>query len=149
MKQQNIFKTLTIVLLLLNLGTIAFFWLTKPPHPPMPGEGPRSIVDGLSISESVASKIKNMEQAHHESKRVLAEKDKALHDELFKHIGDKVKTDSLVNEISQNIKEIESTTITFFNEIYGMCDVKAQAELKERIMHGHKMMRGPGGPPKH
>ena len=149
MKQQNIYKTLTIVLLLLNLGTIGFFWLTKPPHPPMPGDGPRSIIDGLSISESVASQITVMEKTHHENKRKLVEKDRMLHEELFQHIGDKKTTDSLVNEISKNIQEIESITISFFNEIYDMCDEKGKAELKERIMHGHKMMRGPGGLPRH
>ena len=149
MKQQNIYKTLTIVLLLLNLGTIGFFWMTKPPHPPIPGEGSRSIVDGLSISESVASQIKTMEKTHHENKRKLAEKDKSLHEELFHHIGDKPTSDSLVNEISKNIGEIESMTINFFNEIYDMCDEKGKAELKDRIMHGHKIMRGPGGPPRH
>ncbi|MFZ9029151.1 MAG: hypothetical protein ACO2Z9_09065 [Crocinitomicaceae bacterium] len=148
MKQQNIYKTLTIVLLLLNLGTIGFFWMTKPPHPPMPGEGPRSILEGLSISESAVSMIEVMEKTHHENKRKLVEKDRTLHEELFKHVGDKTTSDSLVIEISNNIREIESMTIDFFNEIYDMCDEKSKAELKERIMHGHKMMRGPGGPPK-
>ena len=148
MKQQNIYKTITIVLLLLNLGTIGFFWLTKPLHPSIPGEGPRSIIDGLSISESVASQIKVMEKTHHENKRKLAEKDKTLHEELFEHIGDSKTSDSLVNEISKNIQEIESMTISFFNDICDLCDDKGKVELRERIMHGHKMMRGPGGPKK-
>lgn len=149
MKQQNIFKTLTIVLLLLNLSTLAFFWFTKPPHPPMPGHPPMSIVDGLKLSDEKATAIKTLENEHHKSKKELVEKDKLLHDKLFEAIGDSKTTDSLVNEIAMNIKSIEKVTIDFFNEIYNTCDESQKEALKERIMHGHKMMRPPAMPPKH
>lgn len=154
MKQQNIFKTLTIVLLLLNLGTLSFFWFTKPPHPPMPGHQPNdrppmSIIDGLKLSKEKASAIKTLESEHHKTKKALVEKDKMLHDKLFEAIGNSKSTDSLVNEIATNIEAIEKMTIDFFNEIYNTCDESQKEELKERIIHGHKMMRPPAMPPKH
>lgn len=154
MKQQNIFKTLTIILLLLNLSTLGFFWFTKPLHPPMPGHlpsgnPPLSIVDGLKLSEEKASAIKILESEHHKTKKELVEKDKMLHDQLFETIGDSKSTDSLVNEIARNIKAIEKMTIDFFNEIYSTCDESQKKELKERIIQGHKMMRPPALPPKH
>lgn len=149
MKQQNILKILVILLVIVNAGTLGFFWFTKPPHPPLPGPPPRTLTEGLGFDQQKQTILNKMEEEHHLAKRALLDKDRELHDKLFNSLGNKNASDSLVEAIGKNLKEVESMTIEFFNSVYSMCDDDQKSQLKERIQHGAKMMRQPPPPPKH
>ncbi|MFT6984166.1 MAG: hypothetical protein ACJAUD_002946, partial [Crocinitomicaceae bacterium] len=43
MKGTRFYKLIIVALVLLNIGTLAYFQLTKPPHPPKPGKGELAI----------------------------------------------------------------------------------------------------------
>lgn len=123
MKSLKFYKILTVLLVLLNLGTLAFFWLNRPPQgPPKAG----ALAAQLEIVKDVEL-VKSLEAAHHKEKRKLMAKDRNLHDQLFSKIGTGEDVSDLIEKITANYVEIETMTYNFFDSVAVYCN---QTQLK-------------------
>lgn len=153
MRSPKFYKLIIAALLILNIGTLAFFWLSKPAHPPKPGERPH-LSEKIGLTGEHKKKVDALEKEHHKLKRALVRKDVKLHEELYNNVGKDIPTAPLLEEIDENKEEIEKMTIEFFNEVATHCDDKQKKSLRKfvrRLLHhlrlgGPKRHGGPKGP---
>ena len=142
MERKRLYKWIIAVLVIINVGLLAFLFVSKPPHPGPPGdEG--LLAKELGIEGKNAAKITALEIAHHKEKRALMKKDRALHETLFSKIGTTDDVSSIQAAIEENHAEIEKMTYDFFNEVATYCTDEQLSELKETIYHAFHQMRGP------
>lgn len=144
MRSPKFYKIIIVALVVLNLSTLAFYWLTKPPHPPKPGEHKISLK--LELKGDAKSKVDALEVDHHKKKRALVYRDRELHKKLFNLIGTEKSVDELLEEIDKNKEEIESMTFIFFNNISEYCDENQKKELIKSVQERLNRLR-PGPPP--
>lgn len=136
MKRQKFYKYLAIVLLILNIGTISYFFLSAPPHPPKPGE---ILLSGeIGLEGNVKKKVDSIELEHHEEKRKLMKRDFKLHEKLYEQLDNEEASGELLKEIQENRTEIEEMTFEFFSEVHSLCNEKQKKKLDEII---HKSLR--------
>lgn len=136
MKRQKFYKYLAIVLLLLNIGTITYFFLSAPPHPPKPGEVMLSSDIGLE-GESKKT-VDQLERDHHKEKRKLMRHDFNLHKKLYEQLDNEENASKLLAEIEENRAEIEEMTFEFFSDVYAECNAEQKKKLEAMI---HKSLR--------
>lgn len=144
MRSPKFYKIIIVALVVLNLSTMAFFWLTKPPHPPRPGEEKISLK--LELKGESKSKVDALEVDHHKKKRALVHRDHSLHEKLFNRIGSGLPTTDLLFQIDENKKEIESMTFEFFDDVAGFCNDRQKKELIKFVQERLNNLR-PGPPP--
>ena len=94
MKQLQLFKYATLGLILLNIGIILFFFLTKPKPPrPMP-EGPnnhamdRRAIDLLGLDENQVVAFRDLARAHSREMRTINEEQRQLLEPYFVAVMD-------------------------------------------------------------
>lgn len=144
MKSLKFYKTLSILLLVLNLGTISFFLFTKPPHPPKPGE--HQISNEIGLDGAVKKKVDALEAKHHKEKRALMKRDFKLHQQLYKELSDTSAAEELITKINENREELETMTFKFFSEVAENCNKEQRQKLDEMI--NHSLRRITNHPPK-
>jgi hypothetical protein len=143
MKGTRFYKLIIVALVLLNIGTLAYFQLTKPPHPPKPGKGELAIQ--LELKGNSKTKVDALEKQHHKDKRELSQRDHALHKKLFNCIGTDKPTNDLLDQINKNKEEIESMTFIFFDEVAEHCNAKQKKKLIKFVQQRLNRIR-PGPP---
>ncbi|MFT6924006.1 MAG: hypothetical protein ACJA1C_003026 [Crocinitomicaceae bacterium] len=144
MKGTRFYKLIIVALVLLNIGTLVYFQLTKPSHPPKPNHG--DLGRQLELKGEAKSKVDALEKQHHKDKKVLLQKDHALHKKLFNCIGTDKPTNDLLDQINKNKEEIESMTFIFFDEVAEHCNAKQKKKLIKFVQQRLNRIR-PGPPP--
>jgi hypothetical protein len=144
MKGTRFYKLIIIALVALNIGTLAYFQLSKPPHPPRPGE--IILSSKLELKGKAKSQVNALEKEHHRKKKKLVHRDHDLHKKLFNRIGTEKPTHDLLNQIDKNKEEIESMTFIFFDEVAEFCNEKQKKKLIEFVQKRLNRIR-PGPPP--
>jgi len=144
MRSPKFYKIIIVALVILNLSTLAFFWFTKPPHPPKPGENKISLK--LELTGDAKSKVDALEVEHHKEKKALIQKDHRLHKELFSLIGTGESTEDIFNKIDKNKEKIESMTFEFFDDVAAHCNKNQKKELID-FVHDRVNRLRPGPPP--
>ena len=156
-------KLLTIAvigLLLINLGTLCVMIMHKPPGPPqgnMPpphgpnGEGPRQIIiDRLHFDTNQQQQYEVFISEHRNKTDDLHDASKELHNQLYSLLKnesiDKAKSDSLIQQIADNQKEIENLNFTHFQKIKTLCKPE-QLEYFNELAGELSELFGPKGPP--
>lgn len=142
MKSTKFYKSLSIVLIVLNLATLAFFYFTKPPHPPRPGENQLSNEIGLEGDAKKAVDL--LEKDHHKKKRPLMKRNFELHRQLYQNMGDTAKSQDLMSKIDANHENIEHMTFQFFAEVSKNCNKAQQQKLDDFIHKSLHMLAGQG-----
>ena len=145
MRSLKFYKLVIVVLVVLNISTLAYYTLTKPPHPPKPGDHQISL--RLELDGEAKSKVDVLEKQHHKQKRALMHKDNRLHKKLFQLIGTDKSPDEILGQIANNRNRMELMTYEFFNEIAEHCNEKQKKELLQFVdMRLNKMRPGPPPP---
>lgn len=135
-----------VLLVLINLTTLAFVWWNRPPGPPPhPGENPMLAIE-LGLSGEAKTRVDKLEMAHHKEKQALLKKDRTWHKEYFALVGTGNSPDSLLNLIQSNKREIEAITFAFFDKVAEECNDAQKAKLRTFI--NDKLHQISGGPPK-
>jgi len=138
MKSLKFYKILSVVLLALNIGTISFFLLTKPPHPPKPRE--HQISNEIGLDGEAKKKVDALEVKHHKDKRALMKRDFKLHLQLYKELSDTSAAEELITKINGNREELETMTFGFFSEVAKNCNTEQRKKLDEMINHSLRMI---------
>ena len=144
MKGTRFYKLIIIALVALNIGTLAYFQLSKPPHPPKLGE--IILSSKLELKDDAKSKVDALEKQHHKDKKVLIHRDHDLHRKLFNRLGSGQPTHDLLNQINKNKEEIESMTFIFFDDVTEYCNEKQKKKLIQFVQKRLNKIR-PGPPP--
>lgn len=147
MKSPKFYKLIITALVIINLGTLAFFWLSKPPHPPKAGEGPK-LSEQLELRGEAKSKVDALEKEHHKTKKVLMHKDRQLHQKLFECVGEEKDVEPILNELNENKEEIERMTFEFFDAVASHCDDQQKKKLRDDLQKRLHNLFGPPPPPR-
>jgi len=147
MNQIKFYKTLVIFLIALNLGTLFFMWLNKPPHRGKPN--PKHLSTMLRLEGDTKETVDKLSIEHHKEKGELVHEDKALHDQLYLLIGENIDPTETLEEIHFNKVKIEAMTFKYFDDIGKQCNEEQLKELKEFIKTALNNLSGPRkkGPP--
>jgi hypothetical protein len=138
MARTKLYKIIIAILILINIGTLAFFLMGRPSHqPPQAGDLARI----LEIDGPNKQTIFKLEKDHHVKKRALLEKDRKLHEELFSKIGTGYDVNPIHAKIESNFTEIEKMTYAFFHDVSAFCTDEQKMELKNVIDHAFNQMR--------
>lgn len=139
MEKTKFYKLLIAILLLINLGTLFFFWWNRPPHPDQPGH----LSEILHFKGEIAEKVTKLEEKHHRDKRALIQKSSEIHAELYKDLTlDPIKQEIYLDELADIERENDDMTFKFFREIASYCNEDQREELRKIIDHAIDKKRG-------
>ncbi len=144
MKSLRFYKLVSIILLVLNLGTLAFFYFTKPPHPPKPGE--QLISNDVGMEGKIKLETDRLEMAHHKKKQQLMHRNFELHRLLYSNIDDTSKSRVYLEKIHKNQVEIEKITYQFFYQVSEKCTPEQRKKLDQMLERSLRMLMGQGPP---
>jgi Spy/CpxP family protein refolding chaperone len=146
----------TILLIVLNIVIVVFIWFG--PHPPRPthqetgGPGPdraEVIIHELKLDDAQRMQFEQLRDEHHHIIMNVNDKDRHTHQALFdlvKNGQDNSGTsDSLINEIAENRKQIEHATYDHLERLRKICTPEQQKIFDDIIINLFR--RGPDGPP--
>ncbi len=137
MNKTKFLSIAVIVLVLLNLGTLAFFWMKRPPHPMQ--EGPKKIiVERLHFDvEQVAAYDKLIVQ-HQQEVKAKQQEIGAAKTVLYEQLksDDLSRKDSLIMVIGQVHQQMEAIHFQHFSDLKKLCkdeQIKAFDELTAEL----------------
>lgn len=161
MENTKFLKAIIIILLLINVSTIAFMWMNRP-HP-------KDVIGGffakeLQFTEAQQKQFDALKEEHHNQVESLREENKAKHDAYFELLQnptiDSAEVNKLAGEISKIKEKEELATFYHFQKVRAICDEKQKAKFDKVINEAARMMapnpsgrprppRGEDGPPPH
>jgi len=144
MKTNRFYKIIISVLILINIGTLFFFWKGhKGPQRPDRNQ----LVEMLDLSGSAKTKILELQDDHFEKKGALIKRSRNLHESLFQSFNDESKDSTeikkLIDKIVENQRETEQMTFDYFKVVNALCTPDQQKKLQDLI---HNVLRQAGGP---
>lgn len=145
MKTNRFYKIIISVLILINIGTLFFFWKGhKGPQRPDRNQ----LVEMLDLSGNAKTKILALQDDHFKKKDALIKRSRNLHESLFKSFNDESKDSTeikkLIDKIVENQRETEQMTFDYFKVVNSLCTPDQQKELQELI---HNVLSRAGGSP--
>jgi periplasmic protein CpxP/Spy len=153
MNNTRFLKIVIVVLILINLGTLAFLWFNKP------GSGlsvQRPFAGGFLVKELGLSKSQRQEyfrlrRNHRLLLEQLQEKDHLLHnrffEQLFSEVPDLKSVDDLADSIAGNRKKMEVLTYDHFMKVKQMLNPAQQKKFQEIFDEVLRMVLPPPPPP--
>ena len=147
MKGPRFYKLIIAVLMIINIGTLAFIAFGKPPHSSKPGEGPL-LSETIGLTGENKTKVDGLEKIHHQDKQMLMKKDRELHEQLFSKVGSEDSPEEIYKQMNANKSEIERMTFDFFDDVSAYCSNEQLIELKKFINSAIVNM-GHRPPPRH
>ncbi len=146
MKGTRFYKIVIALLILINVATLLFIWLRKPPHPPRPGDEPQ-LANEIGLTGDDKKVVDQLEIEHHTEKRKMMKRDTELHTEMFNLVGSEDNADSIQTLLNENKAAIEKMTFDFFDEVANYCNDEQLEALKQMIQERLvKMHRPPPHP---
>ena len=153
MNNTRFLKIVIAVLILINLGTLVFIWLTRQ------GDGIRErhpfaegyLVKELNLSEPQRKEYSRIRQHHRAVLLKLQENDKALHNRFFAQLlsefPDMNSVYGLADSIAVNRKKMEMLTYDHFDQVRKMLTPVQQKKFEEIFDEVLKMVLPPPPPP--
>lgn len=142
MKGERFYKIVIALLVVINISSLAFMWFGRPPHPPPP-PGQRHLSETLGLSGDAAAKVNALEEAHHEAKHKLVDRDMELHKKMYELIGSDEDSKTVLNQIHSNKEKIEEMTFDFFNKVAEHCNNEQKDKLREFVHTAFDQLRPP------
>ncbi len=154
MKKETLLTIAVIGLLLLNLSTLGFLLLRRPPHPDGPG-GPQSpgkhLVEKLHFTPEQQGQFEQLKSAHHE---LMMESDRAYHDAL-KNYFDLLKSDPVdtiqSGALLARMNAIQETRVTatfkHFADLKALCTQEQKAYFDAFLPELIRVILPKNGPP--
>ena len=152
MDNSKFLKTVIVVLLIINIGTLAFMWKKMPGHgmPPPPQEIGRYLMHELKFTDEQVKQYEQLREEHRNSIDHLRRQSRNLHDAFFDLLSASPVDSSKVNELADSIvslqKQIEISTYYHFQKVRTLCTPEQQQQFDKVIKDALAMMapRPPG-----
>ena len=129
MTKTKLLTVAVITLLLLNIATLAFMFMRKPPiHDGMRnGEGPKQlIIERLHFNEEQQKQYDIIVEDHRAKSKALNKTSREMHNELYALLKEKSidtqKADGLITLIAENQKAIDNLNLNHFQQIKSICN---------------------------
>ena len=139
-----------IALLVLNAGTLGFFWFGRPGPPPIPppgGGGPHGgpgemIVRELALNDAQRRAFDTLRREHHTAVMQIQQRMKNQRDHLFSMLpSDNPDSASiLAAEIGRDQGEIDRVTFDHFRRVRLLCTPEQQHRFDEIIGDALRML---------
>ena len=123
MKNAKLYKIIIVLLVVLNLATLAFMWFNRPGRERQGDKGQAAsfLIRELGLNQEQQAQYQKLRQEHRAKLNVLNERDKVLHkhffDLLVKESADSISLESMASAIAANRKEMELVTYEHFEQI--------------------------------
>lgn len=145
MDNSKFLKTVIIILLLINIGTLTFMWMHQhgmpPPHQPEIGN---YLMHELKFTEAQKNQFEQMRDEHRHEIDGLRKKSREMHDSFFDLLGNSQADSNNVNQMADSItslqKEIEISTFYHFQKVRTICTREQQEKFDEIIKEALSMM---------
>ena len=154
MNNLKFLKTVIVLLLFINIGTLTFMWIHHPfQERHHHGEGPGDfLTKELQFSQDQEKQFDGLRKEHHQATEILREKNKNFHDQFFDFMKsntlDSNKVNSILDSICDTQKKLEMVTFSHFKKVRAICTPDQQKKFDEIIDDALRMM-GPKSPPDH
>lgn len=151
MKKESFWKILSLILLLVNIGTLGFLLLDNKQK-----NGPRKpdklIIEGLHLDKNQVAEFEVLKKIHRSGIDSLDEAEKQVRKNIFEEIQKGFGNDSIQNQNLLKLSEIRSLkdkiTLVHFKGLYNLCREDQKAYYHNTIQEIAKiLMRGKLGPP--
>lgn len=154
MKKEHFYTIVIIILLLLNLGTLAYLWTGRennPPHYPMPPDSPDAIIiNELQLDDVQVAQFQAFKHRHRKSTDSVQRIIRGIQKELFGLVEhdtmDIPKRDSLLTAIEQCESAKHLITIEHFHEIRSVLRLEQKTLFNDLMDDIGSRITGPGRP---
>jgi len=140
MENLKFYKIAIAILLLLNIGTLAFMWLNRPPSPG--ARGPfMFIVKATGMDEAQQATYRQLRDLHRSKVETFQNQNRQIRAQLFNLLAQKDENDPEVQQLTDSIatlkRQEELLTFEHFRRVREICrpdqQVKFDAALGEAI----------------
>lgn len=146
MNNTKFLKVVIMLLLLINIITIAFMWFNRPQPKDNIGD---FFAKELHFTEKQKEEYKALREEHREQRKSLRAKNKEKHDAFFdllkKSTVDSVTIKKAVTELLIIREKEELGTFSHFQKVRAICD-ETQKEKFDKIINEAARMMTPKGP---
>ena len=140
MDNSKFLKIVIVILLLINIGMLAFIWTTNHPHDRPPhggGDAVKFLTHELKLTDAQQKQFEELRNQHHESVEAIQHKSRKVHDDYFNLIGNPAADSAMVNATADSIlalqKQIELITFYHFKSVRAICTPEQQKKFDEVI----------------
>jgi Spy/CpxP family protein refolding chaperone len=140
----------TVLLIILNIVIVSFVWFAPHAlHRERDHGGPaKFIIQELNFNQTQREQFEKLKDEHHNLMMMINERDRHIHDALFELVKNghdsMAISDSLINQIAENRKQIESVTYHHLAAVRKICTAAQQKKFDTMI---HDLMTRIGGAP--
>ena len=145
MKTLKIYKILLIILLVINIVTLAFL-VMKPNHAPMPLER-INLAEKLGITGEKAIEVAQMQKEHHREMHRLNKQKEQLHHQLYIEFqNDSTSVLKTLDLVIENRRKAVLLLYNYFSELNTYCTAEQRVILNK---HLKEVILSNGPPPRH
>ena len=146
MEKLKLYKIAVVLLLLLNIGTLAFLWLNRPPAPE--ARGPFSfLVKATEMDEKQAVGYRSLRDDHRSKMEDFRKQNGQIRAKLFELLGKNGPNDPEIAPFLDSIatlrRQEEQLTYTHFRQVRELCRPDQQAKFDAVIVEAVQNMRPP------
>jgi len=146
MNNVKFLKSILLVLVLVNVATISFLWLTKPPKPNLQGSAKGFFAHELSFSAKQEQQFEVLQTAFEEQRESLRQSDREIHDAFLDLLQNPKVDSATVKKVADEIikiKEKEELAVFYhFQKVRAICDA-TQKQKFDKIVKDAAQMMGP------
>jgi len=149
-----------IALFLLNIGTLTFMWINRPPHPPPPpefikngnppppqGNASDFLIHELKLNDAQQKDYEKLRDEHRASMKKIHEEIGKTRDEMFSMLSggnaDTAKANTLSAKVGELEKQVQQITFEHFTKVKALCDDTQKKKFEEIIGEVLRMMAPP------
>ncbi len=147
MEKLQLYKIAIALLLALNLGTLAFMWLNRPPHPGQKGPY-QFLVKATDMDKTQQAAYTQLRDAHRSKMDAFRAENSQIRSELFNLLAQKDQNAPevllLTNSIAAVKRQEELLTFEHFRRVREICRPEQQVKFDAAIGEAIQSM----GPPR-
>lgn len=150
MENTKFYKTVIFILLLINIGTLSFIWINRPPHDGPPqggGDVTEYLSHELNFSDEQQQQLKELVKENRSGMDAMRSTNRRLHDTYFEMLGDadidSTKVTAIADSITTLQNKIELLTFYHFRKVRAICNKEQQKNYDTIINDALRMMAPP------
>lgn len=150
MENTKFYKIVIFILLFINIGTISFIWINRPPHDgprPRGGDVTKYLSHELNFSDDQQQQLKELVKENRNEMDALRNTNRELHDSYFGMLAnadiDSTKVIAIADSITNLQNKIELLTFYHFRKVRTICNEEQQKKYSTIINDALRMMAPP------
>ena len=153
MKNARLYKIIILLLVIMNIATLAFMWFNRPGRERQGDKQQTAnyLIRELGLNQAQQDQYQKLRQEHRAKLNVLNERDRVLHkrffDLLLLETADSISMEAMANAISANRKEMEILTYEHFEMITKILNPDQKKKFDKIFQDVIQMVLPPPPPP--